>query len=135
MDYLNKEKFNEYHRNYQKTRYKNDLKYREQVKNWVKKDKLKNFDKLRKQRLEIRNLVFTHYGKICACCGYNLIEFLTIDHINNDGHLHRKTFGSFNYRWIINNNYPDDLQTLCWNCNMGKAKNKGICPHKSNVNM
>lgn len=34
------------------------------------------------------------------------------------------------YEWIIRNNFPKDLQILCWNCNMGKNVNKGVCPHK-----
>jgi len=33
--------------------------------------------------------------------------------------------------WLTDNDYPEGFQILCWNCNMGKARNGGICPHKS----
>jgi hypothetical protein len=32
------------------------------------------------------------------------------------------------YRWLITNNFPDDFQILCHNCNY--AKSHGGCPHK-----
>lgn len=80
-------------------------------------------------RRRIRLKVLFHYGMICACCGEKNIEFLTIDHINNDGNEQRKTFKTDFYIWIIKNNYPYDLQVLCQNCN--SAKNiYGYCPHK-----
>ncbi len=78
-----------------------------------------------------------HYGSKCACCGEENIKFLTLDHINNDGAEHRrrvcgKNIGSSTniYRWVINNNFPDGFQILCYNCNLGRAHNNGICPHK-----
>ena len=82
-------------------------------------------------------------GKMqCNCCGEQEIKFLTIDHINNDGNEHRKVIGikrtsagqSF-YFWLKRNNYPKGFQILCYNCNCGKAKNNGICPHKSNYKL
>lgn len=79
-----------------------------------------------------RAKVLNHYGRICRCCGESNVRFLTIDHVHSDGHVQRKEHGSgldF-YRWIIKNNFPDDLQTLCFNCNIGRALNGGICPHK-----
>jgi hypothetical protein len=33
-------------------------------------------------------------------------------------------------RYIIKNNYPDDFQILCANCNWGKQLNGGVCPHQ-----
>ena|SRR3990167_3596234 len=70
-----------------------------------------------------------YYGNRCACCGEKQTEFLSIDHKNNDGALHRKKIGSHIYAWLYNQNYPDDFQILCMNCNFGKKFN-GICPHK-----
>jgi hypothetical protein len=35
--------------------------------------------------------VFNHYGGECICCGLADTAFLTIDHINNDGHLDKKS--------------------------------------------
>ena len=80
----------------------------------------------------MKKLVFNHYGRECKCCGENNSMFLTIDHINNDGYKYRKkNKGHINYRWIVNNKFPKDLQVLCMNCNFGKRLNDGICPHKS----
>lgn len=33
------------------------------------------------------------------------------------------------YRWLMKNKYPSGFQVLCWNCNMGKQINGGVCPH------
>ena len=73
------------------------------------------------------------YGGKCACCGETEWLFLTIDHINNDGAERRKTehgSGTTFYRWLRNNDYPEDFQVLCYNCNLGKHRNGGVCPHK-----
>lgn len=81
----------------------------------------------------VRNTVLEHYGKICACCGEADPRFLTIDHKNNDGYVQRRLDGSRragNYKWIIKNGFPTDLQVLCFNCNSGKAANGGVCPHQ-----
>lgn len=78
-----------------------------------------------------KKIVFDHYGNICKCCGLNDIRFLTVDHINNDGG--GKYRDSNFYSWIIKNNFPDNLQLLCWNCNCAKSKNNGICPHKMEI--
>lgn len=83
---------------------------------------------------ETKALIMAHYGDKCACCGETEFHFLTLDHINNDGAKQRAKIGrrtGFNlYRWLINHGYPDGLQTLCYNCNCGRARNGGICPHK-----
>lgn len=80
----------------------------------------KNRNKIRKK------IVFEHYGNKCTCCDLDDIDFLTIDHINNDGYKDRR----LNYQTVIKRNFPTDLQLLCWNCNLGKAMNGGICPHQ-----
>ena len=76
-----------------------------------------------------RKLVLEHYGNTCTCCGETTYEFLEIDHINNDGLEHRKRTGSHIIEDIIKNNFPNDMQILCANCNRGKGK-FGECPHK-----
>lgn len=67
----------------------------------------------------------------CSCCGENNLGFLTIDHINNDGakdrRKHKSTWALF--IWLKKNNYPEGYQILCYNCNMGRAYNDGVCPH------
>ena len=79
--------------------------------------------------------VYDHYGWECRCCGTTEEAFLTVDHVNNDGAEHRKTFASAGsgcaiYSWLIKNNFPDGFQILCWNCQWGKKK-FGVCPHQN----
>lgn len=81
-----------------------------------------------------RNHIYEAYGNKCACCGETNPGFFTVDHVNNDGHTERKnglyTSGSQFYRQIIQQNFPPSYQILCYNCNMGRARNNGICPHQ-----
>jgi hypothetical protein len=79
----------------------------------------------------------------CRCCGCTDEWALTIGHINDDGAEHRKRIAgrkdgrqrlgltSF-LRYLRRNNWPDDppLETVCWNCQWGKRRNSGICPHQ-----
>ena len=71
------------------------------------------------------------YGGRCSCCGEETIEFLSIDHIHNDGAQHRKEIssGSNIYAWLKKNCYPKGrFQLLCHNCNLAKGF-YGACPH------
>lgn len=96
-------------------------------------------DKQRQYRKRDRDIVFEAYGgPQCNCCGEKTIEFLTLDHINNDGAEHRRKIsngrgrgggGSAMHRWLIRNEFPEGIQVLCANCQLGKQSN-GICPHK-----
>lgn len=82
----------------------------------------------------LRDIVYEHYGARCSCCGESEISFLTIDHMDNDGHLHRKRVNGNQfalYRSIINDGFPDNLQVACYNCNCGRVRNNGVCPHGS----
>jgi len=105
---------------------------RSQEKYTKNKDYINNKHKLRHK--EKRMILLKYYSNetmSCACCGENNIEFLTIDHINNDGHLHRQNSSvrSSIYNWLIKNHFPAGFQVLCFNCNMAKGI-YGICPHK-----
>lgn len=102
---------------------------------------------VRKWRENLAFEVLTHYSGNplrCACpnCYYHIhdcpIEFLTIDHINNDGAKQRENLyngkrrygaGKRFYSWLKQNGYPEGYQVLCYNCNCGKERNKGVCPH------
>lgn len=90
----------------------------------------------RKYWSDLREECFLAYGGfICACCGETEVKFLTLDHANNDGAKHRKEIGSRGagiFKWLRDHKYPPGFQVLCFNCNCGKARNNGICPHKSN---
>jgi hypothetical protein len=61
-------------------------------------------------------------------------KFLSLDHIENNGSVHRKEIknrGSGIFKWLRDNDYPAGFQVLCMNCNHGKAQNGGVCPHKT----
>lgn len=87
----------------------------------------------RKKRLdrEAKESVVSAYGGKCECCGETIIEFLTIDHINGDGFLHRRRVGKGRkiYRDLIKAGFPkDNYRLLCFNCNIARGF-YGYCPH------
>jgi len=87
----------------------------------------------RQDYAEKRQIILEHYGSKCCCCGETESLFLEIDHVNNDGWTHRKEIGTSAKAlllWIIKNDFPDSIQLLCANCNQGKKRNGGICPHQ-----
>ena len=85
----------------------------------------------KKTRINARTKVYEAYGNKCACCGETEPLFLTLDHVNNDGHIERKAFSQGNlYGRVIREEFPDRFQLLCWNCNQGKRRNNGVCPHQ-----
>lgn len=93
----------------------------------------------RERRKILRHIVISHYSKgtmkcMCPGCNENHYDFLTIDHINNDGSKHRKEIGSNGTvlaRWLIDNDFPDGFQVLCMNCNFSKGKH-GFCSKHQN---
>ena len=99
---------------------------------WADKNNPRKRERQRVYRLAVRDKVFTHYGGKCTCCGEFRIEFLTLDHIMEDGATHRKTgVGASNLiMWAQARNYPNTIQILCWNCNHAKHI-YGECPHKT----
>ena len=90
---------------------------------------------------ELKNEVYAAYGGYCcACCGETEKAFLSIDHVNNDGNESRKRHGYGVgrqgggiklYRVIVEAGFPTTYQVLCMNCNWGKARNNGVCPHET----
>jgi hypothetical protein len=74
----------------------------------------------RNNYIDLKIEVFEHYGSKCACCEEDTLEYLTIDHINNDGATHRKEIGTQIFPWLKSNNYPNNFQILCFNCNYVK---------------
>lgn len=78
-----------------------------------------------------------HYGGICVCCGESNVKFLTLSHKNDDGMNHIDEYGSrFSGThfalWLVAHNFECDfeIQLECFNCNMGRESNLGVCPHK-----
>lgn len=103
-----------------------DLKKDDSSYKLTKNEKSKNDRKITKEK------IITAYGGKCVCCGESNREFLTIDHINGNGHTHRKELGGsvYFYKWLIDNNFPkDNFRLLCMNCNFSVGK-YGYCPHK-----
>ena len=85
---------------------------------------------------ELKAAAFHMLGDMCACCGETHPAFLQIDHINNDGAEHRKSLGISRGNTVmplyreVRDGKIDGLQLLCANCNWGKARNQGVCPHQ-----
>ena len=100
--------------------------------------KPENLHKRRDKHREVRDQIIKHYGGKCNCCDETERTFLAIDHVNNNGSIHRrevqKSSGLGFFQWIVNQNFPDDLQILCHNCNMSKYLSSGICAHKNKIN-
>ena len=81
---------------------------------------------------KLKAAAYAAYGGFrCACCGETEEAFLSLDHINNDGANHRRNVDRRKiYKWLAQEGYPPGFQVLCMNCNFGKARNGGICPHQ-----
>jgi len=84
-------------------------------------------------KLRRQTKIFEIYGKRCVCCGEDNPLFLTLDHINNNGAKHRKETKSGNYDDMIKNPNKSKYQILCHNCNSGKHRGHGICPHNITI--
>jgi len=73
-------------------------------------------------QINLKLKTYQHYNNCCNICKCSKLEFLTIDHINNDGAIHRKITKNI-YAWLKIHNYPkDNFQILCFNCNYLKNK-------------
>lgn len=107
---------------------------REKQRRLKNNEQIKYKHKLMRDKLEINTMAMYSQGGIikCACCGERRQEFLTMDHINNDGADHRRKIGKTRqdlFRWLKSNNYPPGFQVLCFNCNCAKEYS-GYCPHQ-----
>ncbi len=123
-----------------KKSYKDDPeKFKERARLWrsLNNDKVRASVRKLQERVKLDSY-YAYGGKEpkCNCCGEKDMQFLTIDHINNDGASHRKKYnlpGNSIHFWLKKNNYPEGFQLLCFNCNLGKYRAGGICPHKINL--
>jgi len=119
-------------------------KHRVWKKLWRKKNPEKEILRRKRAKLKYPNYYKDYYRKRtlicinhysggknnCACCGEKTIEFLSIDHIDGGGTLHRKKTTSKTTDFLCRNNFPPGYQVLCFNCNWGKYRGNGLCPHK-----
>lgn len=82
----------------------------------------------------LRTEMIAAYGGACACCGERESIFLDLDHIHNDGAAHRREVGNGQRLMVAlkRDGWPRGrVQLLCCNCNQGKARNGGVCPHQT----
>lgn len=99
---------------------------------------IKNQDTLiaqaKKTQQEIRREVIEHYGAWCACCGEDIFEFMTIDHLipPESGTPEYRRTGNGLYRQLKLDGYPITVQVLCFNCNWCLG-NRGFCPHHPEI--
>ena len=124
-----------YKENLNKRLWKSRLRYKENpLARWTPERRERARELARKRNTRLRDQVVAGYGGKCACCGEAEKLFLTIDHVENNGaEMRRNGHGKTShglYKWAIKNDFPSTLQVLCMNCNFGKARNGGICPHQ-----
>lgn len=117
-----------------KYRRENPEKNRARAEKWYVANKERVLLRLKNKRDILRNEVITAYGNKCACCGETRPTFLTIDHIKGGGSVVRMAngwSGNTIYAILKKLGFPKDhYQLLCYNCNCGRYRNGGICPHK-----
>jgi hypothetical protein len=88
----------------------------------------------RKWRSQLKLEMLEAFGGKCQCCGEEQPSFLTLDHIDDGGAVHRASFTSSNNEQIYadakREGWPKDkYQLLCMNCNFAKEHANG-CPHQ-----
>lgn len=106
---------------------------RRYMKKWRKDNKDKVVASRKKTRDKLRSDVLEAYGNKCNCCGEAENQFLGMDHRTGNGNQHRHKIGKHSsqafYTWLRRNNYPQEFQILCHNCNLAKGF-YGKCPHE-----
>lgn len=95
--------------------------------------KVKNCGLQRARYRALRAEIIAAYGGACNCCGETQAMFLELDHLTSDGAAHRREIGRGShatYNWAKKHQFPRDrFQLLCANCNQGRQRNGGVCPH------
>ena len=72
---------------------------------------------------DLRFSAIANLGNVCVNCGITDVRVLTIDHVNNNGNVHRKKVSAVKlYRQLRDREVDmSDYQVLCWNCNYLKS--------------
>lgn len=72
------------------------------------------------------------YGGRCYCCGENIPDFLTLEHLAGDGAAHRAAVGRNAQAQLLDlkrRGWPQEGYTVaCFNCNLGRGIAER-CPH------
>lgn len=103
------------------------VRYRENLDIYKQRQKLKyasdpaaTKERVSSYNMRLRIEAFNAYGGPTCKCGETRLGALTIDHISQNGALHRKEIGRGGdklCRWLKKNNYPPGFAVLCMNCN------------------
>lgn len=80
----------------------------------------------RKWERRVREEAVAHYGKECACCGEEQLEFLNVEPVRNRG---RKKTTAW---WLKKNGYPKGFRVYCFNCTTARGL-YGHCPHERQI--
>lgn len=119
-----------------RTKYASDAQYREGRKAlrrvWYAANRDKAIQSVRENYSKCREKIIAAYRSICACCGEHEPMFLELDHINGGGAKdYREAKSPLTlYRRVVKEGFPDHFRLLCSNCNRGRHRNGGICPHQ-----
>ena len=87
--------------------------------------------RLRQKNRALKQEVISAYGGRCVCCNEQTLEFLTIDHLDGKGFLHRRKVGKGRhiYHDLKAQGFPKEgFRVLCLNCNISRGF-YGYCPH------
>jgi hypothetical protein len=115
----------------------------DEYRHYRREHRRRNLAKILAQRrasgYRLKDQCFAAYGGYrCVCCGETEPSMMTLDHVNEDGAQHRNLLnGGMGrlksvdmYRRLKDAGYPAGIQVLCYNCNISKHRNGGICAHK-----
>jgi hypothetical protein len=130
--YSNKEKINKRQRKYyQDNKERTAEQYCQQQARYRVNNKEKIAKRHRQHRIVLVGRAMSGYGSECLFCEENDRDVLVFHHVYENGKKHR---GKMNdrkfYRWIIENDFPDEIILLCANCHMKLHKQM----RDSNVN-
>lgn len=119
---------------------RNPDQFRKKARESYAKNRVARLAQKKSRREEIKKALIYRYSNgtnKCACCGESEYTFLSLDHISNDGAKHRREFGGRSnydgddyYKALLEGEYDINIQVLCMNCNWGKHRNNGVCPHR-----
>lgn len=111
---------------------KNPELYRSNNREWRRRNAKRHGMERKALWAALREEFFEAYGGKCTCCGDDIKEFLTLEHIYRDGKEHRKRSHSSLqlYLELKAAGWPKDRYTLyCMNCNWA-TRFGAVCPHK-----
>lgn len=96
------------------------------------KDPSRMRQRVRDYRQRIKIEVFSHYSGSPPRCAdpfgmhdepFTDVRCLTLDHVDGSGARHREELQNLNkglYTWILEHNFPEGFQVLCYNCQFVK---------------